>query len=265
MQCFMKNEYHSGCKAECKPTDEMGEEWSCESLGGFRAVMEQARALDGAATIGTSLFCFAGVLPGSAEEALNGAQREQGRGIFACDSTAVYPTEDAAKGDWQSVVNSDVFIRIWERVFSDGLYSGHDWTIKVDPDTVFHPDRLRKHLADLRAPAGASVYVKNTGFKFGFQGSLEVLSKKAMDDLGAGNSQCSQNLGHEGGEDYYLVQCLDGIGVAHMLDNSMLDDKYTYNYDYDLNDLSFCGSGVPAAYHPVKDPSQWMQCHDMGR
>jgi hypothetical protein len=265
MRCFRKNEYHSGCKESCEAVDESGEEWDCEGLGGFRDVRELAPAPEGAPTMGTSLFCFAGVLPGSAEEELIGTQRERGLGIFACEDSAQYATDYTDKGEWESVMNSDVFIRVWERVHADGQYAMHDWVVKVDPDTVFHPQRLRDHLAALRAPAGASVYVKNTGFKFGLQGSLEVLSKQALDDYIDGSNGCASSIGHEGGEDFYLVQCLDGLGVAHMLDDSMLDDKYTYDHDYDMGDLSFCGSGVAAAYHPVKDAWAWTECHDMGR
>jgi hypothetical protein len=94
-------------------------------------------------------------------------------------------------------------------------------------------------------------------------GSLEVLSTQAVKEYGARGGECSEHLGHDGGEDFYFMSCLDAIGVAHMIDDTVLDDKYTYDHDYDFHDLSFCGSGISAAYHPVKRPDEWQRCLDM--
>ncbi|CAK0879550.1 unnamed protein product [Prorocentrum cordatum] len=196
------------------------------------------------------------------EGQLVGLARERGAHIFSCDAHAVYETEHTGVGEWKSFTNTDVFIKIWKQVLGDAAYKDHDWTVKVDPDAVFLPDRLKQHLEGLRAPAGASLYLKNCGFKFGFMGSLEVLSGQAVGDYARDVEGCSEHLGHDGGEDFYLMSCLDAIGVGYMVDDTVLDDKYTYSDDYDLGDVSFCGSGSAAAYHPLKRPDQWQQCLD---
>jgi len=236
--------------------------WSCEVLGGPREMPEVAAVGPGEEATGSSLFCFVGALMDDEEGQLVNLARDGGSHIFSCDAHAVYESEHTGTGEWDSFTNTDVFIKIWKQVFSDAVYKQHDWTVKVDPDAIFLPDRLKQHLEDLRAPAGASVYLKNCNFKFGFMGSLEVLSSKAVSDYAQDIDSCSEHLGHDGGEDFYLMSCLDAIGVGHMVDDTVLDDKYTYDGDYDLGDLSFCGSGGAAAYHPVKRPDEWQRCHD---
>jgi len=42
-----------------------------------------------------------------------------------------------------SWLNTLVFIKAWQLVKWDGRYQKHDWTVKVDPDAVFFPERLR--------------------------------------------------------------------------------------------------------------------------
>merc|ERR1739844_823594 len=83
-----------------------------------------------------------------------------------------------------SVVNTAVFLKVMDYVKEDGLYLKYDWTIKVDADCVFLPDRLRSHLWALRPPANVPMYVKNNNLEglgnSGFLGAIEVFSREAM-------------------------------------------------------------------------------------
>merc|ERR1712137_1197121 len=102
------------------------------------------------------------------EPALMQMQFAKGAGIFACDEFVVLSndttftgTEDALPvpvyvingsvnvpygGKWNTALNADVFTRAWQVVGMLGRWQYHDWTVKLDPDAVFFPDRLRKLL-----------------------------------------------------------------------------------------------------------------------
>merc|ERR1711870_140016 len=107
-----------------------------------------------------------------------------------------------------SINNIDSFINAWNQVRDDGRYLKHGWTVKVDSDAVFFPDRLKAHLFDLRTPQGSRVYLRNIDFKFGFLGALEVFSKEALEMYFA-----------RSGEDYYMEACMDGLGIDHQTDH----------------------------------------------
>merc|ERR1712194_710376 len=68
----------------------------------------------------------------------------------------------------------------WSYLNSDGRFRRYDFTVKVDPDAVFFPGRLRENLAVV-APASNmpnNVYLLNCQESFGFFGALEVGKKE---------------------------------------------------------------------------------------
>merc|ERR1739836_331063 len=84
--------------------------------------------------------------------------------------------------------NTPIFIAVWAAVVQEGRFDFHDWTVKVDPDTVFFPDRLRSIL-QTHPTAG---FVANC--KYGLHGPMEVFAKSAMeifayDYMAGGGSQ----------------------------------------------------------------------------
>jgi len=227
--------------------------WNGAVLGG--AVGEHVVAAAGAGPIaGASLFCFMAVLPGSAEEGLRQAAEGKQGSIYACEAHAVYPSEPAGmanQGTWNSFVNTDAFVKVWLRVRADRVYLSHDWTVKVDPDTVFFPDRFRAHLGQLRPPVGASVYIKNCNVGFGFMGAIEALSRKATHDLLASIGECHRTMGGHSGEDGFLKECLDMVGAGYMTDANVLGTPH---------DTSNCADGGRVAFHPRKDAGSWLGC-----
>lgn len=120
----------------------------------------------------SSLFCFALMLPFGYEPTLLRAQLEKGVGIFDCDEFVVFSNVTSVLshrgvkkvltmpipgdlsvvygGKWGTALNTGIFIRVWNAVSLLGRYQFHDWTVKVDPDAVFFPNRLRELL--LRSP-----------------------------------------------------------------------------------------------------------------
>merc|ERR550525_748518 len=71
-----------------------------------------------------------------------------------------------------------MFFQVWWKVRDLGVWHDHDWTIKVDPDAVFLPARMRTWLSG-RADTEHGVYFENCrNVQMGFFGNLEVMSTK---------------------------------------------------------------------------------------
>jgi hypothetical protein len=210
-------------------------------------------------------------------------QLETSLGIFACDEYAVFtdsPTPwTVGPGPLGMVVttpfrpakvgrskdgtagNALLFMHVWEKVLHDGRWGNHEWTVKVDPDAVLMPERLRPHV---RPHTGKKAWVANCNawpnspdFPMMY-GALEVISKKALVAYQAdyfGNQHCRQWLQWEiMGEDYYLGKCMDLLSAEKIVDTNILLDERCLGYKKCSNSDGF------AAFHPFKDVPSWMDC-----
>lgn len=253
-KCYKKDAYFAACK-----TGPPGG-WDPTPIGEGRPLREVKPAPEGVKVQGTSLFCFAAVMwnaPPSQgwmdpEGVLANHWKARGLGIMNCDDHVILDGRPAAASGWGSVSNIDAFIQVWKDVKDDGRYRMHDWVVKVDPDAVFFPHRLKMHLYKLRTPQGSRVYLRNNAFKFQFMGALEVLTRQAVDLYYENEERCSIG-GHSGGEDYWMKGCLDGIGVDHQVDFELLHDAYAAQ--------NGCSDGWAAAFHFYKQVSTWDACH----
>jgi len=118
-----------------------------------------------------SLYCMALMMPFGYEAGLLLEQKKRGVGIFQCDEWAVYSNQSKmANGDpfpfpvhevkgphgepislfvplggrWHTALNRDVFNQLWLKVVEVDDYRKHDWIVKVDPDSVYFPKRLKQ-------------------------------------------------------------------------------------------------------------------------
>jgi len=120
-----------------------------------------------------TLYCFSLMMPFGYEPGLLAEQHRKGTSIFACDehevfsnTSALMPSGEPAPvnvtpvegslaveygGRWGTALNAGVFNRVWAEVVRLGRFRRFDWTVKVDPDAVFFPERLRNVLIR-RAP-----------------------------------------------------------------------------------------------------------------
>jgi len=272
--CWKKNEYWASCSTSAEKLQDFSEDglkWEGTRLGGS-AVIPPIVKVPAGTGMGTSLFCFTvvtpqGVVPKGVEPGYEQTIIDQTRtkqiGIFQCEASKVYEGTRVGTGDWHSIVNTDIFVKTWKQVQADAIYQQHDWTVKVDTDAVFFPFRLKYHLEQLSPAADSALYVKNIDFKFGFMGSLEVISKKAVDIYLAGVDKCADHLGHNGGEDKFTMGCLDSLGVGHLRDNSLLNDKYMSGQAFHLFDVDPCVDQGNVAFHPYKHINAWMGCWDV--
>jgi len=222
-----------------------------------------------------SLFCFSVFRSTGYEPDLMRGQLSRNAGIFACDQFAVLadaklslatgvetivipPNENVGISKDGTAANTMIFMQAWSMIYLDFRFRSHDWTIKVDPDAVVLPGRLRNHLAP---HTGKTVYVKNCNKYPGapgwpmMYGSLEAFTRSAMETYFRGAERCKNDLQWQAwGEDLFMASCLDMLGVGSVFDGNIVGDNVCTG--------SNCGDGAAAAYHPFKSKDTWTQCYD---
>jgi hypothetical protein len=229
------------------------------------------------AKVGTA-FCFALMLPDSYEQKLLAMQHEERASLFACDEAAVFSNREVeiAEGLWTSAVQSDlkcekggefntalnlpIFLAVWTKVIGSGQFLRHDWTVKVDPDTVFMPERL-PHILQVHPESEKGVYLNNC--KFGLHGPLEIFSRNAVKAWAMGSERCVEyftrlcNGDCKWGEDMFVDQCLHRV-LELRRDNDfrlLVED----HCDPPPGWMS-CEDTNYAAYHPFKQIESYRQC-----
>merc|ERR1711957_812563 len=128
-----------------------------------------------------------------------------------------------------------------------------DFVVKADPDAVFFASRLRSHV---KAHVGEPVYFANCGKWAGkvlLYGSLEVISSQALRRYWDQADSCKYMPWQAWGEDYYMQQCLDKLGVSSIPDTLQVADKRCVDAP--------CSDYTKAAFHPFKQPEQWLHCY----
>lgn len=215
-----------------------------------------------------TLFCFSLMLPWGYEPSLLKMQRRHKSSIFACEATAVYSSEEQDLGGiktedlgidlhcklggvFNTVMNTPIFVEVWKRLIKDAVFRHYDWTVKVDPDAVFFPERLRHILGSqdqASAQAGNGTFLNNCGF--GLHGPLEVLSRRALEVYGSGNSACDRPPQ----EDVYLQKCLLALGVTQVNRFNLLAEDHCH-----FKEWKACKSGH-VSFHPFKKIKDYEKC-----
>jgi len=226
-----------------------------------------------------SIFCFSLMQVRTYEVDLLKFQHSVNASIFACDAWAVYsnmtmslvagvnttvvPTDLSVQygGTYNTALNSWIFIAVWHKVIHEKRHEKHDWLVKVDPDAVFFPERLRNILVDHKGVG----YISNC--RFGMHGPIEVLSNRAVEVLasdyqhspsGDKPDTCVKGLDADSwGEDYFLDNCLKSIhGVSRSLDGRLMCEDHC-----DCPEWYWCKKGTAwATFHPFKRVDWYRQC-----
>merc|ERR1711920_1000653 len=137
----------------------------------------------------------------------------QGAGIFACEQWDVFSdvsvridgtgydtivVEDKLgefhqlkredSGTW---VNWGMFYQVWIKIREVGKWKAADYTIKLDADAVFIPQRLKTWLSSKPGESPHGLYYENCpNVQYGFFGHLEIISKTAVKVLTANLEEC---------------------------------------------------------------------------
>jgi len=267
--CAVKNSDFTGCvlteststwEAQSVP---MPADWEGTVVGGGRDEFEVPQAGLDEPKIGTTLYCFMAYLPDSYEEALIALAKKNKASIYGCEKADLYHTWQSGSGGWDTgettLMNTDVFVKVWEQVQERGDFIHYDWTVKVDPDCVFAPERLRSHIQSYNLASWAAAYIKNNGQdpglgNNGFLGAIEIFSKRAMLIYMDNAAGCLKALGTQAGEDGFMKGCMDGIGVGF---------KFDVDIFFPDNGAGACMNEARVAFHPLKDPEKWQHCWDI--
>jgi len=277
-QCFEKDENWAVCKESCTPGPDPYDgnaSWSCRELG--------PRSMGLPIKGSPSLFCWSLFQTTSYEGEIVRNQMEQNSGIFQCDDYALLSTDEPVvmgenwdkeevktmQVEWAEITtsvdgtagNAKLFVNCWNVIVQDGRWNNHAWTVKVDPDAVLIPDRLRNHLGGYVLE---NVYVVNCN-KFPsspnfpmMYGSLEIYSWKAIRTYANHMDICMAQMAGMlplWGEDYFMTHCLDAIGVGRIADFASVGDNVCMGAN--------CGDGWVAAFHPFKSRDAWQECWDI--
>lgn len=254
--CYKKSPYFSGCVLGAPPSD-----WNGTWLGGPREHRSIPPAGTQVAVQGSSLYCFSVVNWAAGkpkpfwdnETALAKNMEAKRGGIFQCDAHDFFDGVPTPVAEWGSFSNIDAFQQIWQKVKERGSWKVHDWTVKTDVDSMFIAKRLKDHLYNLRTPRGSRVYLENTWYKFKFMGALEILTREALEVFLALGHTCIRGA-HDGGEDFFMRSCMDGLGIDHQSDFDLLRDRYAAQNGP-------CTDGWKVAYHYMKTVADWNQCY----
>lgn len=98
----------------------------------------------------------------------------------------------------------------------------------------------------------AAIYLNNC--KWGLHGPIEVLSRRAVATYAAGLPRCVDLLSHPWGEDKFLDQCMQQLGVTRTDEYSVLSETACGEQP------APCGT-ANVAFHPFKSIQSWFTCH----
>jgi hypothetical protein len=216
-----------------------------------------------------TLWCFLLTFPRGDELELVKAQLLKGTGIFACDGHAAFSSKKVmlapdvfttpVEGDmnvkkggpYNIALNTEVLLRVWNKVWDMDEFSSFEWVVKVDPDTVFFPSRLRSHAS---ITPGGALYLNNCGA--GLHGPIEAMTREAAWLFRDGNARCQDERvtdWNRQGEDDYVMGCLGLLGAQQYNDFGVLSEVACGE------DPSPCESGK-VAFHPFKTVAEWFRC-----
>jgi len=252
---------------------------------------DMANAMVAAGSDSPSLFCIAMCLPHGYELGLLRSQYAKGKlGLFGCNEWAVYSNASlvlspegekpvletdlingsltaSVGGNWGTALNTEVFLRFWDRALEDAKAWRNDWIVKVDPDTMWLPERLRALLVTNHGPLGKpepekGFYLNNC--HVGLHGPIEVLSQRAFKQYNESKEECRHGkVSKIGQEDYFLRKCFDKIGITMVnAYNLMLEATLACQEvaSAENPDRPPCFS-PQVAFHPFKTTDTWMRCH----
>jgi len=220
-------------------------------------------------------------MPTGYEPSLLRFQKTCNSSIFGCEESAVYSSsvfevapgvktlkvdsdlKAVMGGEFWTALNTWVFLKVWDRVIDDATYADYGWTVKVDPDAVFFPGRLRDSLArhgELEEPGG--VYINNC--RYGLHGPIEVFSANAVRAFAKDRFKCVEHIDHgcdggpcEWGEDLFLDECLEK--VLHVRRDDIMDLMIEKACDPPGGKVD-CKNHSAAVYHPFKSVEGWADC-----
>jgi hypothetical protein len=294
-KCFTKGEG----KAQCNETCMAGNKgFTCDVIAPHSVP---------AAPLGQSLYCFSVYAENTGNEALVNYELELlntaaalGAGIFACEQWDVFgdvtvpiagtgydtiKVEDefgefhqlkrTDSGTW---VNWGMFYQVWVKIREVGKWKAADYTIKLDADAVFIPQRLKTWLSSKPGESPHGLYYENCpNVQYGFFGHLEIITKTAVQVLTANLEECHAVFApcaNDGcdwkfgawGEDVFAQRCMDHHYVDKVeafdvaTDGACKADRPKGEEDNKKWYPKDCSQLTTVTAHPLKKPAAFKKC-----
>jgi len=288
--CFLTGDQQAKCMRKCTK----GKDSPNCAVATTRVSFQEGQA--------TTLFCFSvytsetGSPKPNYEKELLTQQLAKKVSIFACDAYDVYSDASVSLGEYQTIkvddvegdfhfypkrketgawINTGMFKQVWKAIDREGTYKNFDWTVKVDPDAVFLPQRLIQRIQWIPRPENGVTLVNCKYVDNGFFGNLEVFSMMAFSVLASNIDKCSRELpwkvGVKGGkfgpmgEDLFAEKCMEKNGVykVEAFDISK-DGACPANRPMDQEKNKKwkpnCADAYTSAMHPFKKPTDYFNC-----
>jgi hypothetical protein len=274
--CFMK-ELTGGQEPSMKQSPELVSGLSPRTRS-LKLVTSDAASVTADGYHSSSLYCFSLIIPGSYEIKLLRYQQKESVSIFACDGYSIYSNEEIdvdgvntsivdsdlqceKGGEFGTALNLKIFLAVWTKVVFDGEFRFHGWTVKVDADSVFFPQRLKSLLAYQKEPLDGGVYLNNC--KYGLHGPLEVFSRRAVQAWALGSAECVRHFTRVcsgdcfWGEDLFVDQCLWKVLKIQRTDEfkQLMEDHCDAPKNW-----RWCKDPDYVAFHPFKTLGSWRDC-----
>lgn len=289
LTCFHRSSFYAECRKDCHETSAQ----SCVVIVDGRPAATPTAEPTMSPTLppitkenlkpvpgeSPTLYCFALMLAYGYEVSLMRNQADTKAGVFACNGQDVFSNRSIELtagppslstvvmegslqcefgGPYNLALNSAVFVRVWSKVQSVGEFRRYDWTVKLDPDAVFLPNRLRVRVKALHDEE--PMFLDNCASD-GLHGPIEVISRSGMEVYTAGLAQCTktldQDVWNKYGEDVFLRRCLRNLGVKRNI--AFIQTLLTEKACTPFSDPMPCISGA-VSFHPVKAAWDWTKC-----
>merc|ERR1712238_393532 len=198
-------------------------------------------------------------------------QYKYGASIFACDQWDVFAdvsvplgpsgyvtikVEDAL-GEFHQVrrkgtgtwVNWATFYQVWIKIREVGKWETTDYTVKLDADAVFVPQRLRDWLSSKPGDSPNGLYYENCHEKF----------------APCANDGCDWKFG-AWGEDVFAQRCMDTHYVDKVeafdvaTDGACKSDRPAAEKNNAKWHPEDCSQLTTATAHPFKKPKEYLKC-----
>ena len=167
-------------------------------------------------------------------------------------------------GPYNNLLNTPIFHQVWTHIFRSGIFRQYDWTVKLDSDCAFSPDRLRHYLAlfPTTATIGGNYYNSDTGYYNDVMGPMEVVSQKGMLEFEENLPRCLGSWS-TAGEDLFLQLCAGRIGMPVTPMPLLLLNNPTGSLDTSMTaepPAPSCTHDCHIGFHPFKNTAGVHQC-----
>ena len=218
-------------------------------------------------------------------------------GPFKCDRTLIFGNEmsslavekagcgridviEAIEGDtyvmngglYDSRLNTPIFLQVWHWLRDSIFFSSHitkdnnvqpidenryEWIVKIDPDTCFFPDKLKKLLRDHDGYKKSTAMAATVDAPQWIPGPIEVLSFAAMNTFLDNLDKCEKQIDiNMHSEDLWLMTCINDNNLI----SSTISDR-SFLMWYKVGGFSFYKEIDYVARHPLKNAQVLRNCY----